>query len=257
MAIEPRKQDGIPLYMRVAADLELGILRGHFTVGELLPNEAQLQERYGVSRFTIREALSRLQASALLEKRQGVGTRVVSVPAKKRIAYAVDGLDALAQSAQQARLDKIDVTRRYLRPHEASGLDFDRAPAYLVIRAWRVLIDDPRHRLAFVKVHVPLAYAAIAEDIGRSSELVIRSIERRYGVAVDRIRQEIAAPKVSSALRRELRALGVAMSERALVARRVYLDHAGAPLACSESVYIDPDFTFVTTLCRTVEKTYP
>ncbi len=254
-AVAPRAQDGIPLYIKVAADLELGILGGRHAVGELLPNEAQLQKSYGVSRFTVREALSRLQASGVLEKRHGVGTRVVSAPARKRIAYAVDGLDSLAQSAQQARLDKIDAERRRLRPYEAAGLGLNRTHAYLVIRARRVLIGDPRHQLAFVKVYVPLAYSAIAEDIGRSSELVIRLIEHRYGVVVDRIRQEISAPKLNSALCREMRALGIKTSERTLVTRRVYLDKAGTALECTESVFLDPEFTFVTTLSRTVDKT--
>ena len=255
MAVEPRGEDGIPLYVKVAADLEIGILGGRHNVGELLPNEAQLQQRYGVSRFTIREALSRLQAKGVLEKRHGVGTRVVSAPAQRRIAYAVDGLDALAQSAQQARLDKIDSERRRLRPDEACGLGLDRTRAYLVIRARRVLVGDPHHQLAFVKVYIPLAYAVIADEIGRSSELVIRLIESRCGVVVDRIRQEITAPKLNPVLRREMRTLGIAVSERALVARRVYLDKGGAPLECTESVFIDPDFTFVTTLSRALDKT--
>jgi|GEM_PF-3047458 len=255
MKLDSRAEDGIALYIKVATDLELGILAGQHVVGELLPNEAQLQKRYGVSRFTIREALSRLQAKGVLEKRHGIGTRVVSAPPQRKIAYAIDGLDELAESARQAQLRKIDSKRRRLLSHEATGLELDRARQYLVIRALRVLIRDPQRTLAYVKVYVPLAYAGIEDEIGRSSELVIRLIENRYGTAVARIHQEVSAPRLNAALRREMQVPGIpAVGERSMVARRVYLAQSGALLECTESVFIDPDFTFVTTLSRTVQR---
>jgi DNA-binding FadR family transcriptional regulator len=46
-------------------------------VGDKLPTEAALMAEFGVSRTVVREALSRLQAEALVETRHGIGTFVV------------------------------------------------------------------------------------------------------------------------------------------------------------------------------------
>ncbi len=51
-----------------------------FKSGDKLPTEAQIMRSYGVSRTVVREALSRLQAAALVETRHGVGTFVLDRP---------------------------------------------------------------------------------------------------------------------------------------------------------------------------------
>ena len=49
---------------------------GSLAQGEKLPTEAAIMEEFGVSRTVIREALSKMQASSLVETRHGVGTFV-------------------------------------------------------------------------------------------------------------------------------------------------------------------------------------
>ena len=60
----------------VAHELLVLILGGHFAVGERLPSERQLATRFGVSRPTVREALSALEARGLVTARVGSGTFV-------------------------------------------------------------------------------------------------------------------------------------------------------------------------------------
>lgn len=47
--------------------------------GEKLPTEAEIMVRFDVSRTVVREALSRLQASSLVETRHGIGTFVLAL----------------------------------------------------------------------------------------------------------------------------------------------------------------------------------
>ena len=47
---------------------------GQIRPGEKLPTESELMRQFGVSRTVVREALSRLQASGLVETHHGVGT---------------------------------------------------------------------------------------------------------------------------------------------------------------------------------------
>jgi GntR family transcriptional regulator, transcriptional repressor for pyruvate dehydrogenase complex len=50
---------------------------GRLAPGDKLPTEAAFMDEFGVSRTVVREAISKLQASGLVETRHGVGTFVV------------------------------------------------------------------------------------------------------------------------------------------------------------------------------------
>ncbi|MCO5124221.1 MAG: FadR family transcriptional regulator [Rhizobacter sp.] len=52
---------------------------GRSTPGDKLPSEAAIMAEFGVSRTVVREAISKLQASGLVETRHGVGTFVVGL----------------------------------------------------------------------------------------------------------------------------------------------------------------------------------
>ncbi len=61
---------------KLVGQLSAEIRGGRLRPGEKLPTEAQVVERFSVSRTVVREALSRLQAAGLVETRHGVGTFV-------------------------------------------------------------------------------------------------------------------------------------------------------------------------------------
>lgn len=68
----------IPLYYQVRNDIENKIKNREYEPGEKLPTEAWLMENYGVSRVTIRKAISGLVSMGLVESRRGTGTFVTS-----------------------------------------------------------------------------------------------------------------------------------------------------------------------------------
>lgn len=61
----------------LVSDLTRRILMGAFKPGDKLPSEAAIVREHGVSRTVVREALSKLQASGLVETRHGIGTFVI------------------------------------------------------------------------------------------------------------------------------------------------------------------------------------
>lgn len=67
----------VSLAQQLVQELSQKILSGEWSVGSKLPTEQVLTEAHGVSRTTVREALSRLQAEGLVETRRGIGTFVV------------------------------------------------------------------------------------------------------------------------------------------------------------------------------------
>lgn len=66
------------LVNEIVDSLAAGIREGRMQPGEKLPTEAEIMVRFDVSRTVVRESLSRLQASSLVETRHGIGTFVLA-----------------------------------------------------------------------------------------------------------------------------------------------------------------------------------
>ena len=77
------------LALELVASLGDRIRDGRISPGDKLPTEAAVMAEFGVSRTVVREALSKLQASGLVETRHGIGTFVVGLgdTAPFRIAH--------------------------------------------------------------------------------------------------------------------------------------------------------------------------
>jgi DNA-binding FadR family transcriptional regulator len=61
---------------KVVREIGMAIVSGHFPVDSVLPRDAELMARYGVSRTVLREALKTLSGKQLLQPRPRIGTRV-------------------------------------------------------------------------------------------------------------------------------------------------------------------------------------
>ena len=61
-------------YAQVKQHLKQQLAAGTWPPGVLMPSEAELVARFGVSRMTVNRALKELQAEGLIERVQGVGT---------------------------------------------------------------------------------------------------------------------------------------------------------------------------------------
>ncbi len=67
----------LPLWAQLLEALQEGLRVGSIGFEGRFPTEEELVEVYGVSRHTVREALRRLSAAGILERRRGRGTFVV------------------------------------------------------------------------------------------------------------------------------------------------------------------------------------
>lgn len=71
-----------PKYQWVADVLRKEIASGAFQDGQALLTELELKDRFGVSRQTVRQAISLLEADGLVHRRRGSGTYVTHGPRK-------------------------------------------------------------------------------------------------------------------------------------------------------------------------------
>lgn len=88
MALEPRR-----LYRQVADQIRTLIGTGELVVGERLPAERELAERFGISRPTVREALIVLELEGLVQIRMGSGVYIMRKPAAGPAVLPVDDSD--------------------------------------------------------------------------------------------------------------------------------------------------------------------
>ncbi|WP_018907174.1 FadR/GntR family transcriptional regulator [Variovorax paradoxus] len=65
---------------QIYARMVEAILRGDYVDSKKLPTESELASQFGVSRPTVREALSRLRSDGIIESRRGSGSQVVRAP---------------------------------------------------------------------------------------------------------------------------------------------------------------------------------
>lgn len=74
----------------LVAQLTQRILLGQIKPGEKLPSETSIVREHGVSRTVVREAISKLQASGLVETRHGIGTFVLERESQFGLRLNVD-----------------------------------------------------------------------------------------------------------------------------------------------------------------------
>lgn len=78
MAETFRLGKGVPKYIQISNWLMEMIQKGRYTVNDKLPSESKLSELFHVNRNTVRQAISDLVAKGLVQKRNGVGSFVLS-----------------------------------------------------------------------------------------------------------------------------------------------------------------------------------
>ena len=75
----PTRDDGIPLYVRLASSMRARITQGEWTVGERIPAFEELAAAYGVGLNTVRKAVELLANEGLVASGRGRGTVVASL----------------------------------------------------------------------------------------------------------------------------------------------------------------------------------
>jgi DNA-binding FadR family transcriptional regulator len=126
------------------------IVEGRFAAGTTLPGDAELMERFGVSRTALREGLKTLAAKGLIESKTKVGTRVL--PAKHWNMFDGDILSwRLAQGVDRSFLASLFEIRQALEPLGAAGAALYRTEADIarIEAAWTTMRQPDHTRDSF------------------------------------------------------------------------------------------------------------
>lgn len=213
----------IPLYLQLSDQLRQQILDGVFPPGEAIPSEADLIARYGVSRITVRQAITLLVEEGLAKRVQGKGTFVQPL------------------SVERNFLDLHSFAKDLLREgHEPSFkiLDYDLIPAPPFFRDTFHLNDgDLLHSIRRIKLSdgrpvmadrlfIPHALAPDLTAADVEKEWIAQILTTRYGVEMKRVRKTLQPIIIGHA---EAALLGVSPRSLGLLVDRITYPSKDAP----------------------------
>ncbi len=172
-----------------------------YAQGDRLPSEKELQERFRVSRITVRRALQTLEADGLVFRRQGVG----SFAAKSRLRQGLVRLTDFAEDMVQAGLQPS--SRILFHGREGAGAQIASClgltEGAACIRLDRLRLGDGQP-IALDQTWLPTEYGRRLEGRDLTEETIYRILGAEHGIPVLRGHYRIEAveaePEVAKAL---------------------------------------------------------
>lgn len=193
-----------PRYQAIADELRAAIADGALPPGAPFPTEADLMRQHQVSRFTVREALRRLEAEGLISRRRGSGSVVEARPGVFR--RDLSNLDEILQYDAATRFDFPPLAPRRLGGTEARALSRPSGERWLVAEGRRVVIATGE-TIALVSAYVAEAFAGPAARLTPREGPIFRQLEQLTGRRIAQVTQEIRAVAATAA---QAQALGLA-----------------------------------------------
>ncbi len=238
----------IPLYYQLENLLREKIISGAFVPGDRLPTESELIRQYGVSRITVRQALTALADEGLIERRQGRGTFVAERKTKRRApegqTYLAGSLDEIIAMGLDTPAKVIEMNRVKADTHEAEILGLQAGePAYRIKRL--CLRDSKAYCLLLHYLPAEIGARLTREELSVGS--LLQMLEAKFGLRLKDAKQQITAaladPYVAGLL--DVRVGSPLLS----IERTVYTDE-GRPVEFVHALYRTDLYSYMVHLTR-------
>lgn len=225
---------GPSLTEQVRQHIKALIVEGEFDDGRI-PPEVELAERFGVSRTTVRDALSRLEHEGVVVRRQGAGTFVN--PAGLRIKTRLDEMWSYEEMLRgHGFTPTVGVTDVATRP--ASDDDrriFELEPDEPVVVMEKVFYEDGTPVVLTVN-HVPARLLPAEISGSDAADPVFELLEREAGLDLAYYLSEIVPVVLDE---RQAGLLGVAEGTPAISFDETGFTAEGTPLVHARSLFRD------------------
>ena len=218
----------------VAERIRKGIQSGVFEVGQPLPTESEFMVDFGVSRHTIRDALSTLRSDGLVSSVQGQGTRVVSASVNNFYVERVQSIRDLLVLGQESK--------RVLLDHKSISADKNLAELFQCsegrklseVRLLRKTVCQEEKVLAVLTLWIDILLDRVVARIGDADTAAAEILAEEYGLESGSVKQTIESVGMSE---EAAGYLGARPGDPALMFTREYAkDQATAPHMVSKSV---------------------
>lgn len=241
------RRGGVALYSQVRARVEALIHERGLQPGAALPAESELQRIFGVSRATVRQALSELERAGVIERRQGKGTFVALPCIERPIAELTSFSEHI--EARGMRAGSRLVSFAWIDAESDSDAQHFASPAKLA-RVVRVrLANDVPVGLHTLYVPAEIAVGAqftperLAADPGIS---FYRTLEAA-GIRIAQAEEHLSARRATAF---ESRCLGIKWGAPIMSVLRLTRDQLDRLVEVVRAAYVADRFDYVVNLQR-------
>lgn len=230
-----------PRYQALADDLRGAILRGDYPAADQFPTENELCAQYGVSRFTVREALRALQTEGLIRRKRGSGT--VIQPAGARGGALHQPLSNVGELMQYARDTRVNFQRLgdVILPRKiAEHLPSPMPGKWSHFRSVRIS-EGLGAPIALTDAFVHPDLRDVVAELDPVQETLFRQLERLGHLRIAQVTQDIQAVPASAKLAVELK---IARRSPCLRILRCYYDTTGRMFEVSVNMHPGERFAY-------------
>ncbi|BAT61844.1 HTH-type transcriptional repressor YvoA [Variibacter gotjawalensis] len=185
----PRK---LPRYREIAGELQREIRSGQFSIGSLLPIEAQLMERFGASRQTIREALRIISEQGLIVRRPGIGSIVISAEPPTLFTHSIDSASEWLRYSNETYREVVSTKEITADFHVAALLKCEPKKRWFLIEAVR-RADAFAAPLGWAQFYVLPKFSRVVERRDHGRTPVHEQIARTFGQVIEHAQLEVLA----------------------------------------------------------------
>lgn len=212
-AVDPGRK--VPLHVQLSAVLRSRITGGSLPPGSILPTEAELTKKFGISRSVVRQALLALTGDGLVRRGRGRGSVVAPLGEHHRLVQRLSGL-----STQIDQVTTIVLSLSLERDALAEAtLGVDEVVS---LHRLRLAEGSP---IALIHTWLPSRIALTAAELTNASLHAL--LRRKHGIAIVTGRRQVRAVAASAS---QAESLQVAAGSPLLLLEGTSFDEAGGPV---------------------------
>lgn len=227
-------------FKAVYAQLRSAFEGGDYVVGDLLPREEELCGDLGVGRFTLREAMQRLENEGFVERKRRLGTRLVSARPRQTFREATVTPSEIFEFTRNTKIDFDEVSVVRADSALARMLGCDELRAWHHLRGLRcdVAEDEP---IGVMDLYIDADRFSIPRDLDFGGGPVYEWLEREHDVTLASLSQDISAVQLTAGQASKLD--DVAGTPALCIVRR-YFDDNKRIFQISRTIHRSRDFVY-------------
>ena len=217
----------------IALELLEDVAAGRYPVGKGFPVEAELQERFGVGRHTIRLALAALVEKGVIGRRRRAGTVVLSQLPMQRFEHSLRDVVGLSEFAQATTFE-ISREGFLINDGRSDLFDFENAARRWARYAGVRFSRSDHIPLCWSEVLVPCEMAPSRDEIIASQVPMYQLLMSQQAFELAAVEQNIQATQLTAGV---ADLLSAQPESAGLVVRRRYINENGSTFQIAANIY--------------------
>ncbi len=236
------KSSVVPIYYQLKMVIQERIKSGQYAVGMCLPSEREFCEEYGISRMTVRQAISDLVKEGLLYRERGKGTYVASPKIEQGLTKLTSFTEDMLNRNVKPGVRLVELKQIKADEHLEKILQVEPGTLLHELSRVRLADDEP---MAIERVYVPVHFypALSAEQVAHGSlyEVLRKEAHLTIHEAVQSIEATLAGPH-------EAELLNIKPKSAVMLMKRITQNANGEIFEYAESIYRGDRYIFKTKL---------